>query len=67
MTTLDGYYEGPNQEFDFWVIDEEFNRFAVDQLDEADTLCSAVLPMRAWRRTGRRPRASRTTRRSPQG
>jgi dihydrofolate reductase len=38
MTTLDGYYEGPNQEFDFWVVDEEFNRFAVEQLDEADAL-----------------------------
>ena len=38
MTTLDGYYEGPNQEFDFRVIDEEFNRFAIEQLDEADTL-----------------------------
>jgi dihydrofolate reductase len=38
MTTLDGYYEGPNQEFDFWVVDEEFNRFAVEQLDEVDTL-----------------------------
>jgi dihydrofolate reductase len=38
MTTLDGYYEGPDQEFDFWVIDEEFNRFAVEQLNEADTL-----------------------------
>jgi dihydrofolate reductase len=38
MTTLDGYYEGPNQEFDFWVVDEEFNEFSVGQLDEADTL-----------------------------
>jgi len=38
MTTLDGYYEGPDQEFDFWVLDEEFNRFAAGQLDEADTL-----------------------------
>ena len=38
MTTLDGYYEGPNQEFDFWVVDEEFNRFAAEQLNEADTL-----------------------------
>jgi dihydrofolate reductase len=38
MTTLDGYHEGPNQEFDFWVVDEEFNRFAVEQLDEADAL-----------------------------
>jgi dihydrofolate reductase len=38
LTTLDGYYEGPNQEFDFWVIDEEFNTFAVAQLGEVDTL-----------------------------
>jgi dihydrofolate reductase len=38
LTTLDGYYEGPNQEFDFWCIDEEFDRFAVEQLDEVDTL-----------------------------
>jgi dihydrofolate reductase len=38
MATLDGYYEGPNQEFDFWVVDEEFNGFAVAQLDEVDTL-----------------------------
>lgn len=38
MTTIDGYYEGPDQEFDFWVVDEEFNGFAVEQLDEVDTL-----------------------------
>jgi hypothetical protein len=38
MTTVDGYYEGPNQEFDFWVTDDEFNRFAVEQVDEVDTL-----------------------------
>ena len=38
MTTLDGYYEGPDQEFDFWVVDEEFNRFAAEQLDAAGTL-----------------------------
>jgi dihydrofolate reductase len=38
MTTVDGYYEGPNGEFDFWVTDDEFNTFAVEQLDEADTL-----------------------------
>ena len=38
MTTLDGYYEGPDQEFDFWVTDEEFDEFSVEQLDEVDTL-----------------------------
>lgn len=29
---------GPNQEFDWPIVDEEFNQFAVQQLDEADTL-----------------------------
>ena len=38
VTTVDGYYEGPNQEFDWPIVDEEFNQFAVQQLDEADTL-----------------------------
>ncbi len=38
MATVDGYYEGPNQEFDFWNIDEEFDEFSVEQLDEVDTL-----------------------------
>ena len=38
VTTLDGYYEGPNQEFDWPVVDDEFNEFAVRQLDGIDTL-----------------------------
>jgi dihydrofolate reductase len=38
MTTLDGYYEGPDQAFDFWVLDDEFRQFSIEQLDEADTL-----------------------------
>jgi dihydrofolate reductase len=38
MTTLDGYYEGPHQEFDFWVLDEEFEEFSAEQLDEVDAL-----------------------------
>jgi dihydrofolate reductase len=38
MATVDGYYEGPNQEFDFWTIDDEFHRFAAEQLDKMDTL-----------------------------
>jgi hypothetical protein len=28
MATVDGYYEGPNQKFDFWTIDDEFNDFS---------------------------------------
>jgi dihydrofolate reductase len=38
MVTVDGYYEGPNQEFDFWVVDEEFSAFSAEQLEEVDTL-----------------------------
>ncbi len=38
LTSLDGFYEGPNGEFDWAVIDEEFDEFAVRQLNEADTL-----------------------------
>ncbi len=38
MATADGYYEGPNQQFDWPNVDDEFNDFAVDQLDEVDTL-----------------------------
>ncbi|MGQ0837720.1 dihydrofolate reductase family protein [Actinokineospora sp.] len=37
-TTLDGYYEGPNQEFDWPVVDAEFAAFSVEQLDEVDTI-----------------------------
>jgi dihydrofolate reductase len=38
LTTLDGYYEGPNREFDFWTADDEFDEFSAAQLDEAGML-----------------------------
>jgi dihydrofolate reductase len=38
MVTLDGFYEGPNQEFDFWTTDQEFYRFAAAQLHDSDLL-----------------------------
>jgi dihydrofolate reductase len=38
LTSLDGFYEGLNGEFDWPIVDEEFNDFAIRQLDEADTL-----------------------------
>jgi len=38
LTSVDGYYEGKNQAFDWPVVDTEFNRFALRQLAEADTL-----------------------------
>jgi dihydrofolate reductase len=36
--SLDGFYEGPDQEFDFFVVDDEFSDFSVEQLDAADSL-----------------------------
>jgi dihydrofolate reductase len=38
VTTVDGFVEGPNQEFDWPNVDEEFNQFAIDQLNSVDTL-----------------------------
>jgi dihydrofolate reductase len=38
FTSLDGFYEGPNGELDWPIVDEEFNDFAARQLDEADVL-----------------------------
>ncbi len=38
VTSLDGFYEGPNAEFDWLVPDAEFNDFAARQLDDADVL-----------------------------
>lgn len=38
VVTLDGYHEGPNREFDWPNVDDEFNDFAVSQLNDIDTL-----------------------------
>ena len=38
LTTLDGYYEGPNHEIDWHNVDAEFNEFAVDFLKTVDML-----------------------------
>ena len=34
MITLDGFFEGSNHELDWHNVDDEFNEFAVSQLDE---------------------------------
>jgi dihydrofolate reductase len=38
LTSLDGYYEGPNREIDWHNIDAEFNDFAFSFLNTVDTL-----------------------------
>ncbi len=38
VVTLDGFYEGPNGEFDWPNVDEEFNEFGIAQLHDTDLL-----------------------------
>lgn len=38
MISLDGFFEGPNNELDWHNVDEEFNNFAEQQLNSADCL-----------------------------
>jgi dihydrofolate reductase len=38
MITLDGYFAGPNGDIDWHSVDEEFNQFAIAQLNEVGAL-----------------------------
>ncbi len=38
MISLDGYFEGEGRSIDWHNVDEEFNDFAIAQLEEVDTL-----------------------------
>ncbi|HTP01243.1 MAG TPA: dihydrofolate reductase family protein [Anaerolineales bacterium] len=38
MTSLDGYFEGTDREIDWHNVGDEFNEFAIGQLNEVDTL-----------------------------
>jgi dihydrofolate reductase len=38
MVSLDGFFEGPNQEIDWHRVDEEFNDYVVDQFNSIDAL-----------------------------
>ncbi|PJZ55559.1 dihydrofolate reductase family protein [Leptospira barantonii] len=38
MTSLDGYFEGPSGTLDWHVVDEEFNLYAIDLLNNVDAL-----------------------------
>ena len=38
MVTLDGFFEGPNKELDWHIVDEEFNKYAIDLLSNVDAL-----------------------------
>ncbi len=38
LTSLDGFYQGPNGEIDWHIVDEEFNAEAIDFLSSVDAL-----------------------------
>lgn len=38
LTSVDGFFEGPNQELDWHVVDDEFHAYAIDMLRNADCL-----------------------------
>jgi dihydrofolate reductase len=38
MVSLDGYFEGTNRDINWHVVDDEFNEFALDQLNTLDVL-----------------------------
>lgn len=38
MITVDGFFEGPNKELDWHVVDEEFINYAIDLLNSVDTI-----------------------------
>jgi dihydrofolate reductase len=38
VMTLDGFTEGPNREFDWPNVDDEFNEFSLSQLNDIDVL-----------------------------
>lgn len=38
VVSVDGYFEGPNHDITWHMVDDEFNQFAVEQINEVDTL-----------------------------
>jgi len=38
MVTVDGFYEGPDQEFDWPIVDDDFTAFSIEQLEATSTL-----------------------------
>ena len=48
MVSLDGFFEGPQNDISWHVVDDEFNEFAIQQLDSVGTLLFGSL----WQATG---------------
>ena len=49
MSTVDGFYKGPNGEFDFWTdAGDEFNTFSTAYSTLPTRSCWAGPPLSAW-------------------
>jgi dihydrofolate reductase len=63
MVSLDGYFEGPNHDLSWHVVDQEFNRFAVEQLKQIGALLFGRVTYELfedyWPKAGRDPTTSR--------
>ncbi len=63
MVSLDGYFEGPNRDLSWHVVDQEFNRFAVEQLKQIGTLLFGRITYQLfedyWPKAGRDPAMSK--------
>jgi dihydrofolate reductase len=63
MVSLDGYFEGSNHDLSWHVVDEEFNRFAVEQLKQIGTLFFGRITYQLfeeyWPKAGKDPATSK--------
>ena len=63
MVTLDGDFEGQNHDLSWHVVDQEFNRFAVEQLKQIGTLLFGRITYKLfeeyWPKAGRDPATSK--------
>ena len=65
LISLDGYYEGPNQNVLTLPLDEVFDAYSAERMEAADTISSAAAPTRGSGSSGRRsPPTSRKQRRT---
>jgi dihydrofolate reductase len=38
MVSLDGFFEGPNHDINWHLVDDEFNQFAIEQTGTVETI-----------------------------
>jgi len=48
LVSVDGFFEGPDKELDWHVVEEEFHEYAKDMLRKADTLLFGADTTKLW-------------------